>query len=121
MAARKQAAAPEPDEERILPLGLMLDGKPYALSDLSYREQREVREKMRESTGNPNVTFGDVMMGLVDDMDLVPALVWAIKKRDDPQFSYEQADDLKPGAVKTLNEAFEAGELPPDWPAEAGS
>lgn len=126
--AAKKPPAPEtsaPDTETAeapsLPLGAMIDGKPYSVADLTYGEQRDLREKLRESFGNPTATAADIEFGMYDDMDWIPAFVWLIRRRSSRAYQYEEALSMKPGDVKSLHQAYRDGELPPDWPAKAGS
>lgn len=81
---------PEANEPR--PAGVYINGEgPYEWEDLSFREQREVRKLTKSILDDPD----DVGI-----MDVLPAFVTVIVKRDDPEFSIEQALDLKEGDLE---------------------
>lgn len=86
--------------------GIYIDGNFYGYDDLTFGEQRKVRQLVRDANADdPN--FKDEDMAVVD---LVPALVTVIKQRDEPDFSFAQALDLK---FSDLNPPSEDGEDPP--------
>src|SRR3954447_5523115 len=66
-----------------------VDGKPYTLDDLTFRELRDVRQIVRDLTGNPEAGIWEG-----DDIDFFPALVTVLKRRDDPAFRVEDAEAL---------------------------
>lgn len=62
--------------------------------DLSFREHRELREKVRELVGDPQA---DVDMEHMAIVDWLPALVYMWRKRKDPEYTLEQVlDTSKP-------------------------
>lgn len=69
---------------------IVVDGEPVELDDLSFKEQRELRDVIRGLTGNADVDLDDV-----DVMDFLPAVVFVFKKRDDPSYTLDQALELK--------------------------
>lgn len=71
------------------PEGLWVDGERYTVSDLTFKEQRELRQIVRDVTGDPeHGMFGE-------DCDFIPAFVTVIKRRENPAFKVEDADQLK--------------------------
>lgn len=68
---------------------LWLDGKPYTVDDLTFREQRKLRDLIRELAPGEDVESAS-------EADFIPAFIAVIKQRDDPGFSVEQALDFRP-------------------------
>lgn len=69
---------------------LKVHGKEYDPNDLTFREEREVRTLVKQLNDGADVDFEDVPFG-----DILPALCYVLRRRDDPEFSMEQALDLK--------------------------
>lgn len=69
--------------------GLFIDGTVYTVDDLSYREQRKMRELARELAP-------DGELDAAGEIDLIPAMVCVLRRRTEPSFSLEQALDVKP-------------------------
>jgi len=69
---------------------IYLEGTGYDLDDLTFREQRELRARYRELMEDPNADPGDAA-----NCDLLPILVFMVRRRDDPAFTLDQALDLK--------------------------
>lgn len=68
---------------------IWLDGKPYTVDDLSYREQREMRQ----------LACSLVESGSIEDAtepEITPAMVCVIRRRDEPEYTLDQALDVKP-------------------------
>lgn len=71
------------------PEGIWIDGSRYVLDDLTFKEQRELRQIVRDLTGDPeHGMFGE-------DCDFMPAFVTVIKRRETPGFKVEDADVLR--------------------------
>lgn len=72
---------------------LWIDGKPYVSDDLTFREQRQLRDYIRQlAPGGDQDEAGDA--------DIIPALVTVIRQRDDQSFTLEQALDMRPSDVE---------------------
>lgn len=69
---------------------IAVDGRFWTIEDLTFRERRELRSLIRDALENPHAEIRDV----VDDADIVPQLVFLIKRRADPEYTLEQALDL---------------------------
>ena len=82
----------EPQQEQ--PDGLWIDGVAYTISDLTYREQRTLRDLVR-SLAPDNLDPADA-----PDADYVPAIITVIKQRTDPAFTIDQALDFKPSDLE---------------------
>lgn len=68
--------------------GLYIDGDFHSLATLSFREQREMRDQIKHLAPD-----GDV--DAAGEMDILPALIYVVKRRTDPAFTIEQALDAK--------------------------
>lgn len=79
---------------------LFIDGERVTMADLTFREQREMRDHIR--TLSPDNDPDNAA-----EADIIPALIAVYKKRSDPAFTLEQALDFKPGDL----------EAPPTKPA----
>lgn len=71
---------------------IVVDGEPVELDDLTFREQRELRQTIAGMTGKP---INEIELDMVDLMDFLPTLAWIIKRRTDPDYSMESALELK--------------------------
>src|SRR3712207_5494549 len=69
--------------------GLWVNGERFTLDDLTYREQREMRTITAQLAPD-----GDVEAA--SEIDLIPAMVTVIRRRTEPDFTVEQALELKP-------------------------
>jgi hypothetical protein len=69
---------------------IYIDGKHYSPEDLTFREQREMRKVYREIMEDPAADIDDAAF-----MDLLPAMTVVLKRRDDPEYTVEQALDIK--------------------------
>lgn len=67
-----------------------IDGVAYTADDLTFREQRELRTIVRDLVDDPEVNIEDMAM-----MDFLPALVYVIVKRDNAEFTLDEALDMK--------------------------
>jgi hypothetical protein len=70
--------------------GVWVDDRYYTDTDLTFKEQRVVRELIREACDDPSMKYQDA-----EWMDVWPALVTVLKRRTDTKFSYDQAADMK--------------------------
>lgn len=72
---------------------LYIDGERVTMADLTFREQRRMRDYVKELApdGDPDNAA---------EADIVPALIAVVKQRTDPGFSLEQAQDFKPGDLE---------------------
>lgn len=72
---------------------LWIDGQAYTMDDLTFREQRQFRDFVRELApgGDPDEA---------GEADIVPAMIVVVKRRTDEAFTLEQALDFKPGDVE---------------------
>lgn len=69
---------------------IVVDGDPVDLEDLSFAEERELRQVIRGLSGNATVDLDDT-----DLMDFLPAIVYVFKKRNDPKYELDEALKLK--------------------------
>lgn len=67
---------------------IWLEGQAYDADDLTFREQRKLRDYMRELAPNNDVEEAS-------DADFFPALICVIKQRSEEAFTLEQALDFK--------------------------
>ena len=72
---------------------IYVDGQPYTIDDLTFREQRQMREFVKQLA-----PAEDVARSIEDasDADYIPAVIAVIKQRTDEDFTLEQALDFKP-------------------------
>lgn len=72
---------------------LYIDGEQVTMNDLTFREQRTMRDHIRALApdGDPDNA---------SEADIVPALIAVVKQRTDPKFTLEQALDFKPGDLE---------------------
>ncbi|MGI8593939.1 MAG: hypothetical protein ACR2ML_06160 [Solirubrobacteraceae bacterium] len=83
-----QDTQPEP----AAPSGVWLDGKQWFLEDLTFAERSELRAIVRENLGEPKAEIADVF----DEADVIPGLVYLLKRRDEPDYTLDQARQLTP-------------------------
>lgn len=85
--------------------GLFIDGETYTFDDLTYREQRLMREKLRELVppedlepriGADGESYRPDVVDAASPVDYIPAFIYVIKQRTDSEFTLEQAMDFKP-------------------------
>lgn len=79
---------------------LHIDGQAYAVEDLSFREQRTMRDIVRglAPENDPDQAA---------EADIIPALITVIKRREQPDYRVEDALEFKPSDLR-----------PPTAPAE---
>lgn len=73
---------------------ILIGGKPYTAADLSFREQRELRTVVRRLMDDPE---GDIAASEL--MDFAPALIYVVTRRENPDFTIEEALDMKHGDI----------------------
>ena len=73
---------------------LRINGKVYDSNDLTFREERELRQIVRDHLIPPGVDEDDLTLG-----DILPATIYILHRRDNPDFTLEEALDLKPRDV----------------------
>lgn len=73
---------------------LRINGKVYDSEDMTFREEREVRQIVREHLLPKDMTEDDLTIG-----DILPAVVYVLHRRDNPDFTLDEALDLKPRDV----------------------
>ena len=69
---------------------IYIEGQAYSPDDLTFREQREMRQVYRDLMGDPSADLADA-----SNMDFLPVLAFMVRRRDDPEFTVEQALDIK--------------------------
>lgn len=76
--------------------GIWIDGTLYTDDDLTYAEQHEMRRIIHGfHQDDPAFQPGDAAV-----IDIVPALVTVVKRRDDPKFKVEDALAVKPSELR---------------------
>lgn len=75
-------------------LTLAIEGEAYTMDDLTFRERKEVRRLARELDGNPSADLDDIMVD-----DLIVAMVTVIKRRAHPEYSTDEAMDIRPSDI----------------------
>ncbi len=73
--------------------GIYFDGALASVNQLSYREQRVMRDLAQSLAPN-----GDIAEA--SEADLVPAMYTVLKRRTEPNYSLEEALDLKPADLE---------------------
>jgi hypothetical protein len=66
---------------------LVIDGVEYSSDDLTFREQRKMRDMLKQLTG------GDVEEASIPEFYM--ALIYTVKKRDNPELDIEEVLDWK--------------------------
>jgi hypothetical protein len=77
-----------PDEQTAT--AIHIDGSPYTMDDLTFREQRQMRDVIRSLAPDNDPDQAS-------EADIVPALILVIKQRTEASFTLEHALDFKPG------------------------
>lgn len=75
-------------------LMLAVDGDTYTMDDLTFRERKEVRRLARALDGNADIELDDVMVD-----DLLVAMVTVIKRRTSPEYTTDEAMDIRPADI----------------------
>lgn len=81
--------------------GVTIDGHVYTLKSLSFRERLELRKLIRASIGRDDAELYDV----VDDADLIPNIVYLVKRRSDPTYTLDQALDMSEADLEAAAES----------------
>ena len=99
------------DEEQFE--GVVINGTRYSFKDLTFREQREIRRVFREElAGSPDASLDNPE----NAMDFMPAMVYVLMRRDNPDFTLDEALDMKLSDLEV-----DAGDPPADPATNAGS
>lgn len=79
-------------QEQQQEMHLVIDGETFKTDDLdlTFREKKEVRKTIRELMDDPEADMSEALM---DDVWL--ATIYVIKRRSSPDFTLEDAMDLK--------------------------
>ncbi len=85
---------------------LLVKGKVYDSNDMTFREEREVRDVLRGLLGVD--TLDDDQLSLAD---IFPAACLVLRRRDEPEFTLDEALDLKRTDV-LIEEAEEEAKKP---------
>ena len=83
-----------------------IDGQLYTFDDLTFAEQREARDAARRLAPDGDPDEAGVM-------DVLPAFVWVVRKRTEPDYTLEQALDLKPSDLEPPAPKAEGAKRPP--------
>jgi hypothetical protein len=70
--------------------GFMINGVMYGPDDLTFREQREMRKVIRELAEDPQADLENMSL-----TDVVPAFVFMVLKRDNPDLELDEVLDMK--------------------------
>lgn len=89
-------------------LKLYADGQTFDPEDLTYEEMRGARRMIRLEIWDP-VKDGAFAWAEVSEFEMYPAMLCVFKRRDDPDYTLEQALKLKIGEL--------TDEAPPTQPA----
>lgn len=71
---------------------LRINGKVYDPSDMTFREQREMRRIVKEELMPDEVEIDFEALTL---SDLIPAMAVVLVRRDNPEYTLDEALDLK--------------------------
>lgn len=70
--------------------GFVINGKLHRVEDLTFREQRELRKIVRELADDSEANLEEMAV-----MDVVPAFVYVVMKRDDAGLNMDDVLDMK--------------------------
>ena len=73
---------------------IWIDGQAYTFDDLTYREQRKVRDLLKGIAPDVEDT-DDASLA-----DFMPCVITVIKQRTDPDFTIDQALDFSPKELR---------------------
>ena len=73
---------------------LRICGKVYDSNDLTFREEAEVRKIVRRELVSDGVKEEDLTLG-----EILPVVALVLRRRDDPDFTLDDAMELKPRDV----------------------
>lgn len=76
--------ATEPEQD------IVVDGEPVDLDDLSFGEERELRQVIRGLSGREDVDLDEVEL-----MDFLPAIVYIFQRRSNKNYELDEALKLK--------------------------
>lgn len=80
-------------------ISIDINGRTFTPDELTFAEQRKLRAKVRELMGDPKASVAES-----DMMDFVPAFVWLVMLRDDPDITFEEVDEMKPADIMGAEE-----------------
>jgi hypothetical protein len=83
--------------EQSEPAGVYIDGKTYTMDDLTFREQREVRETARKLAYE-----GDIVNA--DEADFLVAFVYVVGKRTQSELTVDDVLEMKPSQLEAPSE-----------------
>lgn len=69
---------------------LRVDGKVFDPEDMTFREQQQMRQLVKDMVGDPEVDFDTLTLS-----ELLPAMVTVFMRRDDPSYAMDTALDLR--------------------------
>lgn len=78
-------------EEAVDPSAIWIDGNPYTTDDLTFGEQRIMRDLVLKNS--PEDVTDPTQAA---DADFIPAIITVVKARETPSFTYEDALKFKP-------------------------
>jgi hypothetical protein len=81
---------PDTDTDRIDEQELVIDGNVLTVDDLTFREQREMRAAIRDALEDPEASLEDAPIA-----EFYLALIYTVKKRDNPELTIDDALDWK--------------------------
>lgn len=70
--------------------GLVINGKLHRVEELTFREQRELRKLVRELAEDAEADLDAMPL-----MDVMPAFVYVVMKRDNPDLSMDDVLDMR--------------------------
>lgn len=101
-------------EEKVDPFAILIDGEKYTMDDLTFRERREVRRLTREVAEDPELDLEDAILD-----ELLVAFATVVKQRANPEYTLDEAMDLKLTDISSMGRAQEEEETVPP-PTEPG-
>lgn len=93
---------------------ITLDGETYSADELTFREQREMRKLVRELVEDPKADMEEVSI-----MDVLPVLAFIVIHRTKPEFTLEEALDMKISDILPEEDEAESEERPTEAPPAA--
>ena len=98
-----------------VPPGVAIDGKFWTPADFSTRQRLEIRQLVRDSTGDPTIADMDDERVSEED-DLIPAMVYVVRRYytdgGDESYTIDQAYELRAEDYARMHEEAMAA-LPP--------
>lgn len=99
--------AEQAEEKKEIPRGVAIDGKFWDLSDFSTRQRLEIRDIVRDSTGDSSIAdMGDERVS--EEEDLLPAMVYIVRRYytdgGDESYSLDKVYDLRAEDYERMRE-----------------